>query len=131
MTDRLPSAKYILLHTMHELSLAASVAEIIKPIVSQQPNDTILSAVEVEVGTLAGVEIDTFTTALHTVLQAEGFTQARVDITVIPGEATCLDCETTFKTERRNAICPKCGSGKCLTARGTELRVSGLRFKDS
>lgn len=114
---------------MHELSLALSVAEIIRPVVARQPYGTVLSAVEVEVGSLAGVEIDTFRTALDTVLKSEGYTSAKTEIDEISGQAMCLDCSTRFNTNRRNTVCPKCCSAKCLTVSGTELRVSGLRFK--
>lgn len=106
-----------------------SVAEIVKPVVARQQRGSVLSAVEVEVGALAGVEIDTFRAAMDTVLKAEGFAEAIPEINEIPGTAICLDCERSFVTDKRNAGCPHCGSAKCLTTGGTELRVSGLRFK--
>lgn len=106
---------------MHELSLAMSVADIAAARLGEHEGAR-LAGVTVEVGALAGVETETFLTALHTVFDPS----VSVTLTEVEGSAQCLDCGRRFATARRFPQCPACGSAACLLTAGTSLRLTTL-----
>ncbi len=114
---------------MHELSLAMSVAEIARRELDAHAGGR-LRGVKVRVGTLAGVEIDTFATALSTVFASE-FPGSDVEtaIELVEASAQCLDCGHRFRPDGMFASCPACGSAKCLNTGGRELTVSSLSIE--
>ncbi|MCC8072281.1 MAG: hydrogenase maturation nickel metallochaperone HypA [Bacteroidales bacterium] len=113
---------------MHELSLAESMIQIVEREMKRYP-DRQLTAIEIEVGALAGVEMQAFTTALDAVVRSSAYPSAKVEITSIPAHAECLACGHQFATTRYIPECPQCGSGACGVTSGMELRISALRLE--
>lgn len=110
---------------MHELSLAQSVIDLARGEMARHPG-AVLTGLEVKVGTLAGVELETFRSAMHTVLQSTGYGNARFTLAVIPGQARCLACGAEFEARGRFPECPVCGSGQCVVTSGREFTLSSL-----
>ena len=113
---------------MHELSLAMSVAGIASRELAKQPGGR-LRAVRVRVGELAGVEIDTFRTALETVFAADFPAGVRTELEITGGRAECIDCGHVFAARGRFPSCPQCDSAACMLVGGTELTVSSLTIE--
>ena len=111
---------------MHELSLAMSVARIVGDELARR-GDVRLRSVSVEVGALAGVELDTFRSALDAVF-ADAYPAGgvAVDIVSIDAVAECLDCGARFAASERFPACPQCGSAACMVTGGRELRVASV-----
>ena len=113
---------------MHELSLAMSVAGIAARELARHPGGR-LRAVRVRVGTLAGVEIDTFRTALETVLAADYPAGVAAELEIAQGRAECIDCGHVFAARGRFPTCPQCDSAVCILTGGTELSVASLTIE--
>lgn len=113
---------------MHELSLAMSVAGIAAGELARHPGGR-LRAVKVRVGTLAGVEIDTFRTALKAVLAADYPEGVTAEIEIAGGRAECIDCGHVFAADGRFPTCPQCDSAACMLTGGTELTVTSLTIE--
>lgn len=111
---------------MHELSLAMSVAEIVASELQRHPGSR-LRAVTVRVGDLAGVEHETFASALAAVFDADYPQQGvRTVIERVAASAECLDCGRVFVPPGRFPACPECGSSGCMVTGGREFAVASV-----
>lgn len=114
---------------MHEMSLAMSALEIVNREMERYPGRP-LSAVELQVGEMAGIELQCFETAMNAVIAGSQHAGARVEIDLIEAEAACMDCGAHFHPEGYFPECPECGSALCGITRGREFRIVALRLKD-
>lgn len=112
---------------MHEMSLALEIRAICERELARQGGGR-LTAVEVEVGALAGVDADSLSFCLDTVLR-EGFGDVRCDICVTPGLAVCLLCAMEFPVRRAPFECPQCGAPAQGASGGDALRVNALELE--
>lgn len=110
---------------MHELSLASSVLSIIEAEMSRHPGRT-LTAVTLTVGERAGVELDTFRTAMSAVLRSSAWRDAKCVIDIIPSRAQCIACGAVFRPRGAYIECPECGSGACGIISGLEFKVASI-----
>lgn len=109
------------------MSLAMSVLDIVGAEMAKHPGSR-LRSVEIEVGEQAGVELQTFATAIDAVLKSSPFADATAEIVTIAAEAECLACGERFRPSGYVAECPRCGSGACGVVAGREFRVASLRL---
>lgn len=114
---------------MHEMSLAMSVAEIAERTMVSYPRKR-LTAIELTVGEMAGVEMQSFRTALDAVIRTSQWPDASVEINLLPAESCCINCGCRFHPKAIYSACPKCGNGACSIIAGTEFRVDALRMAD-
>ena len=109
---------------MHELSLAQNIFDMIIPILREQ-NAARLTAVELEVGRLSGVEVSTLKFALERLLALEHH-EAKIIISEINALIKCQSCKTEFEPEDFVYSCPTCGACRGEVLRGKEMRVSAI-----
>lgn len=110
---------------MHELSIAQSIVEL----ASEQAVSHHASAVEeleLEIGRLAGVELQTLEFALESAVKGSLLENARILRHYIDGEGRCTDCETVFSMDNLLTPCPHCGSWCVHVVKGKELRVKSI-----
>jgi hydrogenase nickel incorporation protein HypA/HybF len=110
---------------MHELSIAKNIIEI----ASEQAkinNLTEVNEIEIEVGTLSGVEIEALEFVLEIVTKKTILENSRTIFTLIPGLARCLICSKEFGTDSFIAQCPECKGFNFQIIQGQELRVKSL-----
>ena len=110
---------------MHELSIALSIVELAEE-EARKANAAIIIKVEVEIGTMAGVENEALLFAWDSVVQETMAQHAKLVIHSIPAEAHCLECEKDFPVENFFVECPHCKSFRYQITKGKELRVSSL-----
>ncbi len=110
---------------MHELSIAMSIVELVGEEARKAGSSTV-TRVEVEIGTLAGVETDALLFAWESAREGSLASQAPLAILTIQAEASCLDCGKVFAAEHFFVQCPNCGSFRYQIVKGKELRVSSL-----
>jgi len=110
---------------MHEMSLAAGVLQIIEEH-SVQHGFQRVSAVFLEVGELAGVEVEALRFAFDAVTRGTLAEGARLEIDTLPGQGWCLQCSDTIALSQLYDACPCCGSYQIQVTGGTEMRVKEL-----
>jgi len=110
---------------MHELSIAISIIELAEE-EAKKANAISISKIEVEIGTMAGVEIDALQFCWDSAIEGTMAGSAELIIHSIPGEAHCLECGKDFPIEHFFAECPNCKSFRYQVTKGKELRVSSL-----
>lgn len=120
--------KYLKENEMHELSLAQSVLDIVEKEMKRH-NGKELKAVTLTVGERAGVELNTFRTAIDAVLRASRWHDAVAKIDIIPSKAQCIACGAQFHPSGGVVECPECGSGACGIISGMEFKVSSLTIE--
>lgn len=110
---------------MHELSIALSIVELAEE-EARKANAGSISKVEVEIGTMAGIENEALLFAWDSVVLGTMAQQSSLVIHSIKGEAHCLDCGTDFPAEQFFTECPNCKSYRYQITKGKELRVCSL-----
>ncbi len=109
--------------TMHEMSLAMSVMDIARKEM-QRAGKTQLVELEIAVGEHAGVERETFLTALDALTRLESGEKVRIRINDVEARAECLMCGKVFRPQIGVIReCPQCGSCQCLLVAGTDFRL--------
>ncbi len=113
---------------MHELSLCLELIRVIEDHASRQPFRRV-RAVRLEVGALAGVEVEALRFGFVAAAQGTLAEEAVLEIERPPGLALCLDCGAEVEIRDREEPCPRCGGYFLRTRGGTELRVLDLEVE--
>ncbi len=113
---------------MHELSLCQGIVRVLEEQAGVQGYRRV-TTVWLEVGALAGVELDAlrfgFDVVTHDTL-AEG---AKLEVVAVPGQAWCAPCAKSVPVRERFDPCPECGGYRLRVTGGEELRVKELEVE--
>jgi hydrogenase nickel incorporation protein HypA/HybF len=110
---------------MHELSIAMSIIDLAEE-EARKANASIISKIEVEVGTMAGIDPEALLFAWDAAIQGTMADRAELHINTVQAEAHCLECGKDFRVENYFVQCPNCDSYRYQITRGKELRISSL-----
>ncbi len=113
---------------MHELSIIHSIIETVEATVAEQDAPVEVERVLLQVGDLAGVEIENLEFLWPAAVQDTVLQQAICVIERVKAHAVCLDCNTEFSLKNYFDACPACGSfWKDVTA-GEELKIKSIEL---
>lgn len=110
---------------MHEMSLAEGVLQIIEAAARQQ-GFTRVREVRLEIGQLAGVEVEALRFCLDSVLHGSLAEGARVEVEHTPGAGWCMLCGMTVPITALFDPCPRCGGHQITPTAGMQMRVKDL-----
>ena len=110
---------------MHEFSLAQNIIEIVEETVAKNKAGRV-SFIELEIGTLSGVEITALDMALESLQPGSVIEGAEISKLIIKGKAKCPSCQFEFEPEDYFAACPSCGNFGAKIIKGKELRVKSI-----
>lgn len=113
---------------MHEMSLCEGILQVLEEEAGRQRYCRV-KAVWLEIGALAGVEIEALRFAFDVVCRgtlAEGATLHVVDV---PGQAWCLACAEPVQIRARYEPCPQCGGHQVQVTGGDEMRIKELEVE--
>jgi len=110
---------------MHELSIALGIVKIAEDEIAKT-NATQVDIIELEIGTLAGIEIDSLEFVWSSAVKDSVLEFAEKKIHVINGKVNCIDCDTIFDVNNIYDPCPNCGGFFKGILQGKELRVKAL-----
>jgi len=110
---------------MHEMSIVAGVLDIAEN-EARSAGATVINSVEIEVGALAGVEIDALEFCFEVARKGTLAAEAALVIHQIPGLGHCPDCGQDVAMDYFMAVCSACGEGLLEVRQGQELRVRSL-----
>lgn len=111
---------------MHELSLAASVLQIVED-AARREAFTRVQRLRLAVPVFAGVEVAALRFALEAVAPGTLLDGAELVLDETAAAARCLDCGLAFEATSATAPCPQCGGAAWQAAPGTDtLRVVDL-----
>lgn len=110
---------------MHEMSIAESILGIIEDSARREGFRSV-RAVRVEIGELAGVEIEALRFCFEASTRDGLAAGARLDVVRTPGSAWCGGCGNSVPVHSRLDPCPRCGQFGLQIRGGTDMRVSDL-----
>lgn len=113
---------------MHELSIALGIVKIAED-ESAKANANLVKSIELEIGSMSGIEMDALDFAWPEAVKGTVLENARRDIDFIEAKARCIDCETEFDIKYIYDECPKCKSYFKDIFKGKELRVKALEIE--
>ena len=107
---------------MHEMSLAQGIVEMVER-TAQHEHFSRVTQLHLQVGALAGVEVQALRFALDS-MSHEGVLQG-VTVLIDTPKATawCLHCSNAVEITARGQACPLCASYQIQPTSGTELKV--------
>ena len=114
---------------MHEASLAAGVLQLVDDTAQREGFSRVLQ-LRLEVGQLAGVEVQALRFALTCIAPDTRLEGAQIEIIESPGQGWCLGCQQSVTIEQRGQPCPLCDSHQIQATGGMELRVLDLQVSD-
>lgn len=105
---------------MHELSVVASLFEILEEKVKEQ-NGKRITRVELQIGALSGIVPDLLATAFDIYKKDTIGADAELKIRTVPLKVQCKDCHKVFIKDDFIFICDYCGSTNTQTLEGTDM----------
>lgn len=110
---------------MHELSVALGIVKIAES-ETEKANAKYVELIELEIGTLAGIEFESLDFVWPSAVKNTVLENAVKKIDIIKGKAKCMDCDTIFSIDHFYDSCPVCNSNLKGILQGKELRVKAL-----
>lgn len=110
---------------MHEMSIVMGIIKIAESEAEKAQVDQ-FSAIDLEIGTLAGIEFDALDFVWEVAVQKTVLEKAKRRVHKIHAKAKCSDCKTEYPIKFIHDNCPKCGSFLKIILQGKELRVKSL-----
>ena len=114
---------------MHEMSLAASIVDLAVAALNRE-GGSLVSEVEIEVGNLAGVMVDSLEFCLEAAARATPVAEADFKIISTMASGVCSSCRGSFEVDSFYAVCPGCGAAGLAITGGQELKVRSLVIED-
>ncbi len=110
---------------MHEMSIAMSIVKIAEK-EAKKAQVSEFAAIDLEIGTLAGIEFDALNFVWEAAVKKTVLEKAEKRIKKIQAKARCGDCDKVYSPEFIHDNCPDCGSFLKTILQGKELRVKSL-----
>jgi hydrogenase nickel incorporation protein HypA/HybF len=107
---------------MHEMALAESVLGLLEESARREEFSAI-RAVWLDIGCLAGVEVEALRFCFEVVTRDSIAAGARLEIVDSPGQGWCMKCSEVVPINSLFDACPRCGTHQVQVTAGTEMRV--------
>lgn len=109
---------------MHEMTIAVGLIELAEE-QARGAGAGRINSLEVEIGALAGVEIEALTFCYESARKGTLCDGARLDVIALAGRGRCGACGKECAADFWVAFCPDCGVGLEIL-QGRELRLRSL-----
>ena len=110
---------------MHEFSLAQNIIEIVDESLKKNGASKAVE-VDLEVGTLSGVEIPALEMALESLKPNSVMESTEIKLIITKAKAVCRNCKAEYYPEDLFSPCPKCSSYGPEIVTGKELLVKSI-----
>lgn len=110
---------------MHELSICESIVRVIEQQAVAQSFKKV-NMVRLEIGPLAGVELEALKFSFDVVTKGGIAQDARLEVIELPVDAWCMVCAEKVVVKERFDACPKCESYQVQITGGDELRIKEM-----
>ncbi len=110
---------------MHELSIAESIVSSLEKF-REQEGFKILRGVKIEIGPLAGVDLQALRFAMDSIKDDTILADTEVELIPIGMKVECSKCGKVTEVKDYEFICRKCGSRKIEMVSGDSLEITEL-----
>lgn len=112
---------------MHEMSIVMGIVKIAENEAQKTGIDK-FTAIDLEIGNLAGIEYDALDFAWNIAVEGTVLEKAIKNIHKIQAKAQCGDCNNIYDVQYMHDNCPNCGSYLKSILQGKELKVKSLDY---
>lgn len=109
------------------MSIAINVVDIITK-QAQAENAKKINEVDLEIGVLAGVMVESLQFCFEAACKDTMAEDAKMTIIDVPGRGKCLDCNKTFSIDTYLAPCPNCQSFSVDIIQGREMKIRSINI---
>lgn len=113
---------------MHEMSIVSNIFDIAEK--SLQNEQQRLTAITVQVGELAGVEIEALQFCFDAIKQSTSYPDVKLTIKNVPGKGKCEFCGEELHIDQPFALCPHCENYTVRVTGGQELKITSLEVEE-
>jgi hydrogenase nickel incorporation protein HypA/HybF len=113
---------------MHEMSLCESVIQLIEQQADEQ-GFTKVTTVCLEIGALAGVEIEAMRFCFDAIAKDTVADAAKLEIIHVQGRAECPACKHQTQVSARFDLCPECGHYPLNILAGEDMQIKELEVQ--
>lgn len=113
---------------MHELSVCLGIVKIAED-EAKKANAQKVVSIELEIGTLAGIEFEALNFVWEMAVKDSVLENAQKQLNIIQAIAKCADCDTVFNVDNYYDLCPNCQNSIKIILQGKELRVKSLEIE--
>lgn len=110
------------LFSMHEMSIAQSLIEIIREEMDKH-DAKVLRSVHLNIGQMSAVVPDSLSFCFEVIVAGTELEGARLIMDLVPLEGFCRECDDTFQIENYVFACPACGSTEIDVIGGQDLSI--------
>ncbi|MCP4291541.1 MAG: hydrogenase maturation nickel metallochaperone HypA [bacterium] len=110
---------------MHEMSIVSGILRIVEN-EARSGNAKKINSIELEIGQLAGIELDSLRFCYQVASKDTMADGAKLIIREIPGMGHCENCNENVSVEFHVAVCPQCNESLMDVFQGRELKVSSI-----
>jgi hydrogenase nickel incorporation protein HypA/HybF len=110
---------------MHEMTIVTGILNIVEE-QARAAGARVINSIEVEIGELAGVEVDALNFCFEAARKNTLASDADLIILHVEGLGHCLQCEKDVPVTYPVALCPGCGLPVFDVKQGRELRVKSI-----
>jgi hydrogenase nickel incorporation protein HypA/HybF len=110
---------------MHEMSIVAGILRIAED-EARAAEAKVINSIELEIGQLAGIEIDSLNFCFEAARRGTMASGAELVIHDIPGLGYCPQCQKNVPVEFHLAVCQECDQALVEVSQGRELRVKSI-----
>ena len=114
---------------MHEMSIAMNIVDIACK-EAQSEGAPFISVIELDVGKLAGVMIDSLKFCYESVCKGTLAENSQLVVNELPGKGHCLKCNSEFEIDSFMALCPHCESYEVEIKQGRELKLKAVTINE-
>lgn len=107
---------------MHEMSIALNIVSIACK-EAEKAEATSISIIELDVGKLSGVMVDSLKFCYDSVCKGTLAENSELAINELPAMAKCKQCSHSFEIDSFMALCPECESYEIDIIQGRELKM--------
>ncbi len=114
---------------MHEMSIAMNIISIACK-EAEKDGASSISNIELDVGKLSGVMIDSLNFCYESVCKGTLAEHSTLSINEVPARASCKKCNHTFEIDSFMALCPQCESYEIDILQGRELKLRAVSVNE-
>ena len=110
---------------MNELSIAMSIVDICNEELQKAGASRVIQ-VELEIGSLSGVETEALEFSWDVAVKGTPVENAGLMIQKVEAKAKCQSCQAEFEIDNYFSPCPACGAFGYEVTRGKELQIKAI-----
>jgi hydrogenase nickel incorporation protein HypA/HybF len=110
---------------LHEMSIAMNIIDIACK-EAKKDGASSISSIELDVGKLSGVMIDSLNFCYESVCKGTLAENSTLSINEVPARANCKKCNCSFEIDSFMALCPECEGYEIEILQGRELKLRAV-----